>query len=62
VFDGDGDRVGLISGKGEIVFPDKIMMLFAKDILDKNKGKINSYQDNILKLNNKISAYTDDIK
>ena len=37
-FDGDGDRVGLISGKGEIVFPDKIMMLFAKDILDKNKG------------------------
>ena len=37
-FDGDGDRVGLISGKGEIVFPDKIMMLFAKDILFKNKG------------------------
>ena len=37
-FDGDGDRVGLISGKGEIVFPDKIMMLFAKDILIKNKG------------------------
>ena len=37
-FDGDGDRVGLISGKGEIIFPDKIMMLFAKDILDKNKG------------------------
>ena len=37
-FDGDGDRVGLISGKGEIVFPDKIMMLFAKDILVKNKG------------------------
>ena len=37
-FDGDGDRIGLISGKGEIVFPDKIMMLFAKDILVKNKG------------------------
>ena len=37
-FDGDGDRVGLISSDGEIVFPDKIMMLFAEDVLNKNKG------------------------
>jgi phosphomannomutase/phosphoglucomutase len=37
-FDGDGDRVGLISSDGEIVFPDKIMMLFAQDVLNKNMG------------------------
>ena len=37
-FDGDGDRVGLITGKGNIVFPDKIMMLFAEDVLAKNNG------------------------
>ena len=37
-FDGDGDRVGLVTGKGEVVFPDKIMMLFAKDILENNNG------------------------
>ena len=37
-FDGDGDRVGLVTKSGEVVFPDKLMMLFSKDILTKNKG------------------------
>jgi|TARA_B110000914_G_scaffold224798_1_gene243659 phosphomannomutase/phosphoglucomutase len=37
-FDGDGDRVGLVTEKGNVVFPDKIMMLFAKDILARNNG------------------------
>jgi len=39
-FDGDGDRVGLVTDKGEIVFPDKILMMLCKDILSSNKGKI----------------------
>ena len=39
-FDGDGDRVGLITDKGEIVFPDKILMMMSKDILKNKKGKI----------------------
>ena len=39
-FDGDGDRVGLVTNKGEVVFPDKLMMLFSKDILSREKGKI----------------------
>jgi len=39
-FDGDGDRVGLVTGSGEIIFPDKIMMMLCKDILSSNKGKI----------------------
>ena len=39
-FDGDGDRVGLVTNKGEIVFPDKILMMFAKDILSSQKGSI----------------------
>ena len=37
-FDGDGDRVGLVTEKGDVVFPDKIMMLFAEDVLAKNNG------------------------
>ena len=37
-FDGDGDRVGLVTEEGNVVFPDKIMMLFAKDVLAKNNG------------------------
>ena len=39
-FDGDGDRVGLVTNHGEIVFPDKILMMLSKDILSLNKGKI----------------------
>ena len=37
-FDGDGDRVGMITNKGDSVFPDKLMMLFSKDILSREKG------------------------
>lgn len=32
-FDGDGDRLGLVTDKGEIVWPDRLMMLFADDLL-----------------------------
>ena len=39
-FDGDGDRVGLVTDSGEIVYPDKILMMLCKDILSSNKGKI----------------------
>ena len=39
-FDGDGDRVGLITDTGEVVFPDKIMMIFSEDILKKERGSI----------------------
>ena len=39
-FDGDGDRVGLVTNKGEIVFPDKIMMMLCKDILNMKKGSV----------------------
>ena len=39
-FDGDGDRVGLITNSGDMIFPDKQMMLFSKDILNSKKGSI----------------------
>ena len=37
-FDGDGDRLGVVSRKGEIIFPDRQMMLFAADILGTHPG------------------------
>lgn len=37
-FDGDGDRLGLVSSGGEIIWPDRILMLLAKDILSRNEG------------------------
>ena len=39
-FDGDGDRVGLITDKGDVVFPDKILMMLSEEILKKEKGSI----------------------
>jgi hypothetical protein len=37
-FDGDGDRLGLVTQDGEIVFADRQLMLFAKDVLSRNPG------------------------
>ncbi|MAR95075.1 MAG: phosphomannomutase/phosphoglucomutase [Gammaproteobacteria bacterium] len=39
-FDGDGDRVGLVTNKGDVIFPDKILMMFSEDILLSKKGSI----------------------
>jgi phosphomannomutase/phosphoglucomutase len=39
-FDGDGDRVGLVTNTGDMIFPDKQMMLFSEDILSNKKGSI----------------------
>ena len=35
-FDGDGDRVGVVTNTGDIVFPDRLLMLFAKDVVARN--------------------------
>lgn len=37
-FDADGDRMGVVSENGEVVWGDKIILLFAKEILRKNPG------------------------
>ena len=37
-FDGDGDRLGVVSGDGKVIWPDRLMMLFAKDVLSRNPG------------------------
>jgi len=37
-FDGDADRLGVVTLAGNIIFPDRIMMLLALDVLDRNPG------------------------
>jgi phosphomannomutase len=37
-FDGDGDRLGIVTRNGENIFPDRQMMLFAQDVLSRVPG------------------------
>lgn len=37
-FDGDGDRLGLVTNTGNIIFADRILMLLAKDLLSRHPG------------------------
>ena len=37
-FDGDGDRLGVVTKDGQIIYPDRQIMLFAQDILAANPG------------------------
>ena len=37
-FDGDGDRLGVVTSAGHIIYPDRQLMLFAKDVLSRRPG------------------------
>lgn len=37
-FDGDGDRLGVVTKDGQIIYPDRQLMLFAEDVLTRNPG------------------------
>lgn len=37
-FDGDGDRLGLIDNKGNVIWADRQMILYSRDILERNPG------------------------
>jgi phosphomannomutase/phosphoglucomutase len=42
-FDGDGDRLGVVTRDGEIIFADRLLMLFAADVLERNPGAVIVY-------------------
>ncbi|MDX1802970.1 MAG: phosphomannomutase/phosphoglucomutase [Alcanivorax sp.] len=37
-FDGDGDRIVMVTDQGEIIWPDRMLMLFARDLLGRTPG------------------------
>ncbi len=39
-YDGDGDRIGVVDEEGRIIWGDKLMLIFARDILSRRKGGI----------------------
>ncbi|BCT92378.1 hypothetical protein LYSHEL_14020 [Lysobacter helvus] len=42
-FDGDGDRLGVVTKDGHNIFPDRLLMLFAADVLERNPGAVIVY-------------------
>ncbi len=42
-FDGDGDRLGVVTKDGQIIYPDRQLMLFAEDVLTRNPGALILY-------------------
>jgi phosphomannomutase/phosphoglucomutase len=38
-FDGDGDRLGVVTKDGQIIYPDRQLMLFAADVLSRHPGE-----------------------
>ena len=37
-FDGDGDRLGVVTRAGQVIYPDRLLMLFARDVLVRAPG------------------------
>lgn len=57
-FDGDGDRLGVVTNAGNIIWPDQLLMLFARDIVGRNPGADVVYDVKCSKhLNSVISEY-----
>ena len=42
-FDGDADRLGVVTKEGAIIYPDRLLMLFAADVLERNPGAMVIY-------------------
>jgi len=53
-FDGDGDRLGVVTKQGRIVFADRLLMLFAADVLARNPGAMVIYD---VKCTGRLSDY-----
>ena len=53
-FDGDGDRLGVVTREGRIVYADRLLMLYAADVLQRNPGALVIYD---VKCTGKLSDY-----
>ncbi|MFT6437158.1 MAG: phosphomannomutase/phosphoglucomutase [Candidatus Azotimanducaceae bacterium] len=56
--DGDGDRIVAVTSEGNIVWPDRLLMLFAKDVVSRNPGSDVVYDVKCTRhLNSVISSF-----
>jgi phosphomannomutase len=61
-FDGDADRLGVVSDEGEVIWPDRLLMLYAGAVLKHNKSativydvKCSSYLREVIEANNGVA-------
>ncbi|SEM35068.1 phosphomannomutase / phosphoglucomutase [Pseudoxanthomonas sp. GM95] len=54
-FDGDGDRLGVVTKEGKVIFADRLLMLFAADVLERNPGAMVIYD---VKCTGKLQGWT----
>ena len=54
-FDGDADRLGVVTREGTVIFPDRLLMLFAADVLERNPGALVIYD---VKCTGKLQGWT----
>ncbi|MCK5665489.1 MAG: phosphomannomutase/phosphoglucomutase, partial [Thiotrichaceae bacterium] len=57
-FDGDGSRLGVVSSDGQIIWPDRILMLLSKDILARNNAASVLYD---VKSSKKINGFIQEL-
>lgn len=62
-FDGDADRLGVVTNSGKVILPDRQMMLFARQILKDNPGativfdvKCSSHLESFIKIHHGVSC------
>ncbi|MNM70030.1 Phosphomannomutase/phosphoglucomutase [compost metagenome] len=53
-FDGDADRLGVVTKEGKVIYADRLLMLFAADVLTRNPGAMVIYD---VKCTGKLSDY-----
>lgn len=53
-FDGDADRLGVVTREGKVIFADRLLMLFAGDVLQRNPGALVIYD---VKCTGQLSDY-----
>jgi len=53
-FDGDADRLGVVTKDGKVIYADRLLMLFAADVLQRNPGALVIYD---VKCTGKLSDY-----
>ncbi|MBI5187513.1 MAG: phosphomannomutase/phosphoglucomutase [Nitrospirae bacterium] len=61
-YDGDADRIGVVDGDGDVVWGDRLMIIFARDIIESQKSKVKSQNSKLKTQNSKPLTFVGEVK